>query len=316
MHISAFAIDESDHDLRWLSDMLADIPDMITEFHGFTDPDMALWQLKRRSDVNVAFVAYMVFDYPGVEIVRRMREGGFEHPIILLAAAADVRSAVDAMRQGASDFQVKDSLSPESLRDSVVFVIERYQRERQQSEALRRSMFDDLTGLYRRAYFEERANHEIDRARRYGKPLSLMMLDLDHFKSVNDTKGHVVGDTVLKETGHCIIDALRSSDVAGRFGGEEFCILLPETAPDNARILADRLRKRISERVFTWEKGDFQVTASIGVAGITPLVRKLADFVEIADKALYHAKHSGRNRVVASGMEDAGPVVEEVPSVT
>ena len=155
------------------------------------------------------------------------------------------------------------------------------------------SVTDALTGLLNRRYIEARVAEEIKRSNRHGFPMSFMMLDVDNFKSYNDTFGHPAGDEALKMVGTVIRDTLRSADVAARFGGEEFAILLPQTTGEEAIPIAERIRHNL-------ENSDFphrQVTASIGVASCSAELCISADLVAAADRALYEAKRRGRNRV-------------------
>jgi diguanylate cyclase (GGDEF)-like protein len=158
---------------------------------------------------------------------------------------------------------------------------------------------DRKTGLYNHGFFQNRLVEEMERAERYKTDLSLMILDLDHFKKVNDTHGHVVGDEVLIQTAHTIKDQVRTFDIPARFGGEEFTVILPETDGEKSCIVAERLRKAVEKQSFTSSKGSFSVTASIGVTTFRHSVSLTEDvFIEYADRALYNAKKSGRNRVV------------------
>jgi diguanylate cyclase (GGDEF)-like protein len=156
------------------------------------------------------------------------------------------------------------------------------------------SVTDSLTGLLNRRYIEARLVEEMKRSTRHGFPMSFMMLDVDKFKSYNDTYGHPAGDEALKLVGHVIRETLRGADVAARFGGEEFAILLPQTTGEEAIAIAERIRHNI-------ENADFpnrQVTASIGVASCSADLCVSADLVAAADRALYEAKRRGRNRVL------------------
>ena len=155
------------------------------------------------------------------------------------------------------------------------------------------SVTDALTGLLNRRYMEERLTEEVKRSSRHGFPMSFMMLDVDHFKSYNDQFGHPAGDIALKIVAHVIRETLRGADVAARFGGEEFSILLPQTTGEEAVAIAERIRGNI-------EHADFPhriVTTSIGVASCSAELCASADIVSAADKALYEAKRHGRNRV-------------------
>ena len=155
---------------------------------------------------------------------------------------------------------------------------------------------DHLTGALTRRAFVDQAEKEIERARRYGRVGSLVMLDVDHFKRVNDTYGHAVGDLVLQKIASIAGLTLRPSDLFGRLGGEEFALLLPETTGTAAVVAADRLRQKISEYPMKLPGGGvMRVTASFGVAELSTPVRSITAWLERADKMLYVAKSSGRN---------------------
>jgi diguanylate cyclase (GGDEF)-like protein len=160
---------------------------------------------------------------------------------------------------------------------------------------------DTLTGLYNRWYVIEKIDSEINRALRHGSPMALLMLDIDHFKSVNDTYGHSVGDQVLQLVGKTLKESCRVYDVPGRYGGEEFCVVLPETRVGNTSVVAERIRQRLCTTPMIVGDEALSVTASFGIAGIdcTPEegILSPAALIDRADRALYSAKHNGRNRV-------------------
>ncbi len=161
---------------------------------------------------------------------------------------------------------------------------------------------DPLTGLLNRRYLEERFTQEIERSKRYQFPLSFVMLDIDGFKSFNDTFGHQAGDEVLRETAHCIRRSLRNFDVAARYGGEEFIVVLPETDVTSAMILAERLRKAV-EQHFADERSRHPVTVSIGVSSLSKTLQNRQQVIRAADQALYAAKKRGKNCVVVYNTE-------------
>lgn len=160
---------------------------------------------------------------------------------------------------------------------------------------------DSLTGLYNRCYVMEKIDSEMNRSLRHGSPVSLIMLDIDHFKQVNDSFGHSVGDRVLRSVGQVLRDSCRVYDVAGRYGGEEFCIVLPETKVSNTSVVAERIRERLAASRFDVGADSVMVTASIGIAGIDSVETEgslsPSTLIDRADLALYSAKHHGRNRV-------------------
>jgi diguanylate cyclase (GGDEF)-like protein/PAS domain S-box-containing protein len=159
---------------------------------------------------------------------------------------------------------------------------------------------DDLTGLYNRRGLFEIGRLELERTRRYNMPLAAIIIDIDHFKSVNDQYNHTIGDQVLRSFADCIKDNIRELDVIGRIGGEEFVILLPGSNHKSAQKTADRLQKLIANNVTATSMGDISITVSQGVAIYNNKMQDLNDLVQAADRALYKAKESGRNRVVSS----------------
>jgi diguanylate cyclase (GGDEF)-like protein len=162
------------------------------------------------------------------------------------------------------------------------------------------SLTDPLTRLRNRRFFEIKMDSEFTRYKRYARDFSLVMLDIDHFKKVNDTFGHQSGDRILQQLGVIISEFLRKSDIPSRYGGEEFALLLPETPRDNANLAAERLRKKIEAAVFKIDVAPYEikVTVSMGCAGMEPEMGSWEDLLKKADDALYKAKESGRNRVV------------------
>jgi diguanylate cyclase (GGDEF)-like protein len=161
---------------------------------------------------------------------------------------------------------------------------------------------DGLTGLYNHLHFQETLEHEVERASRYGAPLSLIMLDIDFFKKINDTYGHPSGDLVLKNIGKVISQAVRSSDLVARYGGEEFAVILPETGLSGLKVFAERLRRSIEKATIQIGEKQLRVTVSAGGASYEPGGADMGKqmLIDAADKALYCSKHNGRNRVTVS----------------
>jgi diguanylate cyclase (GGDEF)-like protein len=156
-----------------------------------------------------------------------------------------------------------------------------------------RADLDGLTGLHNRRAFEERLEEEISRSARHGIPLSLLMLDVDHFKALNDTLGHTAGDRVLQALSGLLRDSARPMDFVSRYGGEEFVIILPHTGVEASHLMAERLRRVVESAPWPVR----QVTISLGIATLTPTITDARTLLESADRALYHSKQAGRNRV-------------------
>lgn len=161
---------------------------------------------------------------------------------------------------------------------------------------------DDLTSLLTRRRFLELAEHELSRYRRYGAPFSLLTIDVDFFKRVNDTLGHLAGDGVLRQFAEILTSQSRKSDLVGRLGGEEFCILLPETRLDAASEVARRILEHSRSLRVPSDVGDLRITCSIGVAEATPHDKTIDGLLGRADTALYRAKNNGRNRIELAGI--------------
>lgn len=161
---------------------------------------------------------------------------------------------------------------------------------------------DELTGLYNHRHLLRQLSAELSRTRRYGRPLTLAMIDIDHFKQYNDTHGHLIGNEILRTLGDLIRKNIREIDIPARYGGEEFLIIMPETNRVKGRLIAERLRKAIEEYPFKkiGRPPGEAVTISIGIASYPQNALSTHDLIETADRALYHAKAAGRNRVSIS----------------
>ena len=188
------------------------------------------------------------------------------------------------------------------LRDVTLREAMRRELEKVNADLERLARTDGLTGLANRRHFMEVLEQEVERAQRYQRPLSLVLLDLDHFKRVNDTHGHAAGDEVLKAAALVLRSVCRDVDLAARLGGEELALVLPETDAGGAHTVAERIRHKIEAGVHRSPAGDsFSVTASMGVATIAPDTDTGEALLQAADVALYRAKDGGRNRVVLAG---------------
>lgn len=172
---------------------------------------------------------------------------------------------------------------------------------------------DPLTGVYNRRHLDNRLNEEVARARRHGLPLSVLMVDIDHFKHVNDAHGHQAGDQVLAQFAALVKQQLREPDMAARYGGEEFVVITPQTTRHDAVNLAERLRTGVESAVFhvkdveaPGKKFEVRLTCSIGVAELSEAIGRADTLLHCADQNLYRAKHAGRNRVNADAPAAAG----------
>ena len=244
----------------------------------------------------------------GFEVLEAVKRSSLHTEVIILTGthAKDVSAAVRALRLGAHDFLTKP---PQGPHDVIVTVDRALEKKRLKEANLRLlrdmeglSRTDALTGVWNRRAFEETMQRELLRASRHGLPLSLVMLDIDHFKRINDTYGHRVGDDVLKWFGLHVSRMLREGDTIHRFGGEEFAIVLPHTDAQGALLAAQRELEYLAASSF---QDSLTVTASAGVACGRGEELEEMDLIAIADAALYRAKRAGRNRAVAADATDA-----------
>lgn len=221
-------------------------------------------------------------------------------PIVFTTGLNDMRARERCVAAGADDVLTKPVDPPElNLRLMAMLRIRKLtlELEARRGEMATIAMRDQLTGLQNRRSFDENLRHEIARARRYGRPLGLMVADIDHFKKVNDTMGHDLGDELLQQLGHLMLSQVRAPDMAFRYGGEEFVILTPETESNLALNLAERVRLGFKTRSNSLSTGP--QTLSIGLADTSMLTQEITgrQLFKIADTALYEAKRSGRDRV-------------------
>jgi len=166
-------------------------------------------------------------------------------------------------------------------------------------EIYRLSTVDGLTQIFNKRYFLETLGRELSRARRYDRPLALVMFDIDYFKQCNDTYGHRAGDFVLREISDVVRERARKVDVLARYGGEEFALILPEIELKGAALFAEKIRTMLAESKFNFEGKAIPVTISVGVAELTPDVATYDDLIKRADARLYKAKQTGRNKVIS-----------------
>lgn len=225
---------------------------------------------------------------PELATVIRYRDELLSLPIVYLSAETDLDRQIEALGRGADDFLTK----PISDVHLVASVRARAARSRQLADLMSK---DSLTGLLKHARIKEEIEAELARAQRSGKPVSVAMLDIDHFKSVNDTYGHAVGDRVIRAIAQLLRQRLRKSDLIGRYGGEEFVVVLPQCDAAMARLVLEDIRERFAALSFRHGEREFACTVSAGIASATGGIAG-SELLVVADEALYEAKHGGRNR--------------------
>lgn len=235
--------------------------------------------------------------------VRALQLDGYVYTLLLTAKDAK-EHIIAGLEAGADDYIVKPVHEPELIArlNAGRRILDLEQSLRAANERNRlMSITDALTGAFNRRYLIDQLPREVERARRYAYPLSVLMCDIDHFKRVNDERGHAAGDEVLEQFAARVHRAIRcNSDWLARYGGEEFIVVLPETAFDGAMLVAEKIRKLTSESPFLTRAGDARVTASFGVASTGPqgpdLLLKVEHLIRTADECLYASKAGGRNQ--------------------
>ncbi|XDE61958.1 diguanylate cyclase [Arthrospira platensis BEA 1257B] len=224
-----------------------------------------------------------------------------EIPIIFLTVSNESEHLLQAFSQGAVDYVTKPYKAPELLARVKTHLELKYTRDQLKTalvELEKLATTDPLTGIANRRHLLTLAEREFQRTQRYHNPFSVLMIDIDHFKLINDNYGHNIGDEALKIMADVTVNALRKVDIFGRFGGEEFVVFLPETQADEALLVAERIRKAIAQTPIYVEGQTINITVSIGVTIYESSEISLDGLLMEADKALYDAKKQGRNQVV------------------
>ena len=262
---------------------------------------------------------FLLLDYSmplrsGLDVLKMLKDMEITTPVIFLTGHGNEMIASEAIKQGAYDYVVKDTQllylerlpsiireakSKHELIETNRFLIQELRRA---NERLQKMTFtDEMTGIYNYRFMTRQVETEIQRAFRYSKPLSICIIDIDKFKEINDQFGHPMGDIVLKEIAQILKEATRNVDYVGRYAGDEFIIIFPDTPLADAVRLAERIRTKVAEHSFKSHELFVSSTISIGVADFDMKRRKTTDdLVDAADKCLYQAKRAGRNRVFSS----------------
>jgi len=233
-------------------------------------------------------------DLDGLEVCRRLKANPRTQsiPVVFISGTTDTERKIAGLEMGAADYITKPFDAAELRARIRVSLRTKYLLDL----LARKAMIDGLTGLWNRTYFESRLAAETSLARRTVQPLACIMIDLDHFKQINDRYGHPFGDDVLRNVAQVMSDACRTEDLLSRYGGEEFVVLAPNTPAAAAVELAERMRTAVAACSWTHHGNLVQVTSSLGVADLQQ--SSMSAILESADAALYAAKQAGRNRVV------------------
>ncbi|MCP4200557.1 MAG: diguanylate cyclase [bacterium] len=267
--------------------------------------------LLREHDVDLVLSDVNMPGLSGFDFLTRMRaDRAFaEIPVIMLTGEQSFQSKLRCLESGASDYLLKPFADEELVaRARIHLQLKGLQDElRSKNEQLSElAHLDSLTGIPNRHSFFESLERELGRAQRQRQPLTLGMIDIDHFKRVNDERGHLCGDQALVRTAELLKSGLRNYDLLGRYGGEEFATLFVDAGAEVAMIIAERCRRRVAESPFVLDGRKLNITVSIGLAlALEPEPGMLTELISRADEALYMAKHRGRNQVVLAPQEIA-----------
>jgi diguanylate cyclase (GGDEF)-like protein len=229
---------------------------------------------------------------------RNYRTNSFiSYPITLSGRKIGVLNVAD--KTGGEQFDEVDLSLLEIIGPQIAVAVERAEWQERATQFQLMSITDPLTGLLNRRYLEERLTDELNRSQRYNYPMSCLMIDIDDFKTYNDRNGHQAGDMALRITAHALKAALRGADVACRYGGEEFCILLPQTSLSEAGVIAERIRQTVAEKEYHFGKSQplGMVSVSIGISTFAKNIDTAESVIAAADRALYNAKSQGKNRI-------------------
>ncbi len=299
------AVDDSRSSLVVLSRVLSQAGYLVLEAYS---GDSALDILQTvRPDLMILDIEMSNMD--GYELCKKIKSDPAQAktPILFISASDDISSKLHGFEVGAVDYLSKPFEAAEVLaRVGTHLRVGDLQRELSKKiEALERAntqiqallVRDELTGLYNRRYFVDQSTFLLEQMRRNPYFMSLAIIDVDHFKKVNDTFGHNVGDAVLQEISTIFRSRSRKTDIAARYGGEEFVLLLPNTPISNAVFHCDEIRKKIESHNWSHISPDLRVTISVGISGTEQFVN-LEDLIGTADELLYQAKNSGRNQVL------------------
>jgi diguanylate cyclase (GGDEF)-like protein len=268
------------------------------EVTAVSDGTRAWEVLQGESPPRLVILDWLMDEMDGVDVCRRVREDPQLRDVylIILTSRGDQQYIVTGLRAGANDYVTKpfdrnELLARVRVGAQMISLHAELAARVRELDAL--ATTDGLTGIANRRTFQARLEAEISRASRYHTPLALMLLDVDHFKSLNDAHGHQAGDQVLQRMGRLLVSSTRTTDLVARYGGEEFAVILVNTSKGAAQETAERLRARIEAE--PWPNR--AVTASIGIASWGPADDSAGELIHQADQALYYAKKCGRNQV-------------------
>ena len=308
--VRVLLVEDNDHDAEIVQRMLGKYAALNFELERVCDTTECLRRLQDTA-FDMMLLDYSLPGEDGVAFLQRLN--GKEHvpPVIMLTGWGDGRVAAAAMQSGACDYFPKNSINSDILAHAIHKAVLKYrdggEEKRLREELEHLVITDDLTGVFNRRYLTQSLERECTRARRFGRDISCLMIDLDDFKKCNDLYGHLVGDIALKLVAASIGESVRDVDDVVRYGGEEFVVIMPETPRHAALVAAERIRSTLSERPVVVDQQPVRITVSVGVCTPGQDHDPEPDLIlACADAALREAKESGKNRVSGSHQPPAG----------
>jgi len=293
-------LEDDEGDVRLIERYCESIDSMDIELIHFTDSESLIDTCEEQT-FDLLLLDFYLSESTAIDVLDRLETHRIQIPTVVLTGRGDEDLASKVLRSGADDYRSKNELDPSELLRAILYVTRKFNHEK---TMMKMAQEDELTGLFSRQHFMQRFEEELHRVTRYDETLSFVLVDLDHFKPINDNHGHITGDYVLSKISSIIENTIRSSDFAGRYGGDEIAILLTETYSDGARVMAHRISEKINNHTFESPNGHtVSLTVSIGLVefdGSTAQAITGDDsqkIIDEADRALYVAKQKGEGLV-------------------
>lgn len=304
--LNVLLVDDSEDDYVITRDLFSENQYSKINLEWVTSYDAALERIGQRCH-DVYIFDYYLGGHTGLELLEWAMEHGIHSPVIMMTGQKDREIDLQVMRAGATDYLVKGRTDASLLERTVRYASEHARRLEELRDLATR---DELTGLYNRREMYRLLNEEVSRYLRYKHPLSMIVIDIDNFKFINDTFGHIAGDKVLRSIAQLLAEEMRSPDSIARYGGDEMVIILPESSESGALLVAERMQRTVEAHDFVTALPSVQrseqlaklsLTISLGVACTSDTIYTAESLFSAADQALYRTKRRGRNRTESFG---------------